>query len=290
MLLKNSSIISTICLLSILLLTKSFAQKTDISAEPLWMLILPGKISDSADQTLENKITDIVTDIAWESGRFEVFDRFDVRDLILRYHPDQFGYLPDSVVLAIGESIECDEALIVDILIFSQIGVPPVEDGEEEENHNVLEAIFDGLFSSDSEDYSDNIQTHLTVQFRNFDLIAGEEIDRYSISVSHTGGTKIESEEEALENFREVVFNEVRMIYQLVSEVLAVDGIDLDLRLGANIGITGNTLFEIIEPDRVDMSGDEELIYPGESAGLACVQSVSDTVNRALIMRANGEP
>ncbi len=287
MLSKKSLLFYTICLLYLILFTRSSAQKTDIaesdiSYQPLWMLILPGTISESVEQSLENEITDIVADFAWQAGRFEVFDRFDVRELLMKYHLDKFGYLPDSVVLALGESTDCDEALIVDLLRFSQIGVPPEED---EEDRNFLETIFDGLFSSDSEDYSDNIHTRLTVQFRNMDMVTGKEIDRFSVRVSHTGGTKPESEEKALEKFGEVVFNEVRMIYQLVSEVVAVDGVDLDLRLGSNLGITGNTLFEIIEPDRVKMAGDEEIIYPGKPAGLACVQSVGDTINRSLVIR-----
>ena len=290
MYLKKSTFLYTICLLFLILYTTGFAQEpdstqADISDQLLWMVILPGTISKSADQSLENEVTAIVADVAWESGRFEVFDRFDVKDLLIKYQPHPSGNLPDSVVLAIGDATECDEALLVDILIFSQIGIPPEDDDEEEEDRNFIESIIDGLFSSDSEDYSDNIHTRLTVQFRNLDIATGKEIDRFTIRVSHTGGTKPESEEKALENFRDVVFNEVRMIYQLVSGVIAVDGVNLDLRLGSNLGITGNTLFEIIEPGWVESAGDEEVVHPGKPAGLACVQSVSDTANRALVIR-----
>jgi hypothetical protein len=261
-----------------------FAQNQNVSSELLWILILPGAISESEDQAMENDITDRVVDIAWELGRFEVFDRYDVRDLLLKYHKAPYGSLPDSVVLTIGEEIKCDEALIIDILSFSQIGVPPEED-EEKEDRNFVESIFDGLFSSDSEDYSDNIHTRLTVQFRNIDLISGEEIDRFKVRVSHTGGTKPESKEEVLENFGDVVSNEVRMIYQLVSEVIDVDGVDLNLHLSSNVGITRNTLFEIIEPNQIKTEGEEEITSPGKSAGLVCVQSASDTVNQSLIIR-----
>ena len=293
---QKAPLFYTICLLLFILFTGSFAQNittsyftfSDISYEPLWMLILPGTILTHADQQLENEISDIVADIAWESGRFEVFDRFDVRDVLRKHYPVLFGNLPDSVILSIGDYTKCDEALIIDVVSFSQIGVPPSEDDEEEEDRNFLESIIDGLFGSDSEDYSDNIHTRLSVQFRNIDLITGKEIDRFSVRVSHTGGTKPESEAKTLRNFREVVFNEVRLLYQLVSEVIAVDGVDLDLRLGSNLGITGNTLFEIIEPDRVIMTDDEEVTTPGKSVGLVCVQSVSDSVNRSVIIRQWG--
>ncbi len=290
MLSKKSLLFYTICYLFLILFTKSFAQKTDIaeadtSYQPLWILILPGTISDSVEQSLENEITCIVADIAWQSGRLEVFDRFDVWELLMKYRIDKSGYLPDSVVLALGDSTQCDEALIVDLLEFSQIGVPPDEDEEEEDDRNILDTIIDGLFSSDSEDYSDNIQTSLSVQFRNIDLATGEEIDRFSVRVWHTGGTKPDSEEKALDKLSKVVFNEVRMIYQLGAEVIAVNGVDLDLGQSSNQGITGNTLFEIIEPEEVIMAGDEEVIYPGKTAGLAYVPSVGDTVNRSLVIR-----
>jgi hypothetical protein len=284
---KKIPLLYTICVLFQIISAQSFSQETDISSERLWMLILPGRITESADQKLENDIADIVVDVAWESGRFEVFDRYDVKDLLEKYNVDEFGSLPDSIILAIGEAADCDEALIIDLLSFSQIGVPPPED-EEEEDRNFLETIIDGLFSSDSEDYSDNIDTRLAVQFRNLDLYTGEEIDRFSIDVSHTGGTKPESEEAALEKFRDMVFNEVRMIYQLVSEVVAVDGMELDLRLGANLGLTGNTLFEIIEPDRINTEGEEEILYSGKPVGLACVENVSDSINHSHVIRQWG--
>jgi hypothetical protein len=275
------------CLLFLILFTKSFAQKTDIaeadsSYQPLWILILPGTISDSLEQSLEDEITRMVADIARQSGRLEVFDRFDVRELLMKYQLDEFRCLPDSIVLILADSTECDEALIIDLLGFSQIGVPP---DEEEEDHNILETVIDGLFSSDSGDYSDNIYTLLFVQFRNMDMATGEEIDRFSVRVSHTGGTKPDSEEKALDKLHDVVLNEIRMIYHLGSEVIAVDGVDLDLDLSSTQIITGNTLLEVSEPEEVIMASDEEVIYPGKPAGLAYIHSVGDTVIRSLVVR-----
>jgi hypothetical protein len=273
-----------ILLLLFLFSSSLVAQKSDISNEPLWLLVLPDKISDEKDQELENEISDIVVDIAVESGRFEVFDRYSVQKLLDEYPPALDGSLPDSVVQAIGDEIECDESLIVNVLSFSQIGVPP-EENEEEEDRSFIESIFDGIFSSDSDDYADNIESHLSVQFKNTNLINGEEIDKYVVSVSHTGGTKSESEEQTLKNFREVVFNEVRLLYELVSEITKVDGMDLEIRLGRNLGVTGSTYFEIIEPDRLISDSKNEISVPGRSVGLASVRSVSDTVNQSLLIR-----
>ncbi len=287
MIIKKTSLFPILYLLLFILFSQAIAQSEDsmnveILSQPLWILILPGTISDIKEHFIENGVSDIVVDIAWQLGRFEVFDRYDVWDLIKNYQLEKPGNLPDSAVFAIGDTIECDEALIIDVLNFSQVGVPSDDD---EDDRNFFESIIDGLFSSDSEDYSDNIQTDLSVQFRNIDLTTGNEIDRTSVSVSHTGGTQTESKEEVLENFSDVVLNEMRMIYQLVSEVTRIDGVDLDLYIGSNLGISNNTLFEIIEPEMIEKTGDEDLIYPGESVGLACVQSVRDTLNRSLVIR-----
>jgi hypothetical protein len=283
LILKRLSFIIIICLSPAVV-----AQNSDTSTDRLWLLILPGTISNATDKSLENEIADIVSDIAWESGRFEVFDRFGVRDLLVEYPPALDGSLPDSVILAIGDEIECDEALIVDVMSFKQIGVPPEEDEAEKNEKSFIASLFDGLFSGTSDDYSDNINTRLTVQLRNIDLINGEEIDRFHVQVSYTGGTKADSEEKALEDFQEVVSNEVRMIYQLISEVTSVDGLDLNLRLGSNLGVNRSTYFEIIEPNQIKSKDDEEITSPGKSVGLARVQDVSDTLNHSLIIRQWG--
>jgi hypothetical protein len=291
MILKKSPLFYILYFLLIFLITKSIAQKTPIaepefSSQPLCLLILPGTTSEFADQSLQNEITDLVADIAWETGRFDVFDRIDVDHLLEKSHLDKAGTFSDSVIMALGDSVQCDEVLMVDLKEFSQVGVPPRE--EEEEDRNFFETIIEGLFGTDSKDYSDNIHTRLSVQFRNIDLITGNEIDQFLINVSYTGGDKSESEEKALQKYSEVVFNEVCLMYQLVSEVIAVDRADLDLSLGRNLGVTGNTVFEIISPYRVENSGDEEIVYPGEPAGLACVQSIGDTISRSRLIRQWG--
>jgi hypothetical protein len=42
-------------------------------------------ISDSVEQSLEDEIASMVNDIARQSGRLEVFDRFDVWELLMKY-------------------------------------------------------------------------------------------------------------------------------------------------------------------------------------------------------------
>ena len=55
---KITILISTI-ILSSMYPTQVIAQNSDISSEPLWMLILPGTVSKSDDQARENEITEI---------------------------------------------------------------------------------------------------------------------------------------------------------------------------------------------------------------------------------------
>ena len=87
---KKTPLFYRITLLFFILFVNSFAQKTYISSVPLWMLILPGHYLHDPPPQVQNLITDIVVDIAWESGRFEVFDRFDVREELRKHHPLPF--------------------------------------------------------------------------------------------------------------------------------------------------------------------------------------------------------
>ncbi len=285
----RSSLSIKICFLLFIFILKINAQqpepaKSNITEQRLWMLILPGTYFPPLESPLEQTLAGIVADIAWESGRFEVFDWYEARKYIKINDSRKSQFLQVSDIINAGDSLDCDEVLIIDLVNFTQVGVPPAED-DEEEDRNILEQIVDGIFSSDSDDYSDNIYTRIEVQFRNIDLLSKKELDRFKVNVSHTGGNKAESEEQAVQNFKSAVNNELRMLYQLVSEVVAVDGTDLSMKLGSNLGISRNTLFEITEPDVIKKVGDDEVFVPGEPVGIVCVGSVGDTVNKSLVLR-----
>jgi len=286
MMFKIALIFYTIIFLIPVVGIRVFAQtedslNTDKPYQPLWILTLPGTISESKEQAVENEVCDIVTDIAWRLGHFEIFDRYDVWDLLQDSPLDTSGNLPDSTILSIGDSVYCDEAIIVDILEFSQMEVP-LSDGKDS---NFFISIFKGLSSRDSSDFSDNIETQLSVQFRILDLTNGSELDHDAINVSHTGGDLLKSQKETLDKFREAMYMELRKIYQLESEVITIAGLGVDLSIGADRGITKNTLFKITEPDSIEIIGNSEVIKAGTDVGLASVQNVGDSVNHSLLVR-----
>jgi hypothetical protein len=280
--------------LSVCLICISFL-RTNIAAQPadsitnvttdqdLWILIVPGIISPSAEGLLESQLADIVSDVAWQTGRFEVFTRYDAREFLPNYRGTTGRMLRLDDIYTAADSLLCDETLIVELRRFKQVGVPPAED-EDEEDTGFFQQLIDGLLSSD-DDYSDNIYSQLSVRLINGNAVTRKEIDRFEIDVSYTGGDKAESKKEVIKQFRTAVRNELHLMYQLVSEVLQVDGAALSLRLGRNLGLAKHTQFEITQPDIIRTKDSLTTFYPGKTVGLASVHSVADTAAQALIIR-----
>lgn len=255
-------------LLCLVFSVNGYAWQTETAPEPLWLLILPGTITPIAEKNLGNKVTDLVAETAVLSGGLVVFDRFGVADLLEKHLTNVRQALPDSVALAIGTEIECDELLILDILNFTQTGAPASNIG-----------------GQGALDYHKNVKTQLSVQFRFINLVTGEEVDRFPLSVSHTGGNKLQSENAALEKFLEVVSNEIQLIYQQMSEVEAVDGIDLELTRGSHHGLRKEMLVEIVQPTEIKVVDGEERLSPGKTVGLAYVENLDDSSNTSRLLR-----
>lgn len=267
--------------------TGAVSPDTTVSDKRLNLIILPAATHETINSPLNQDLADIIVDIAYQSGRFNIVSIDDVGEMSVEEKYSRNAYAGDSIIIRIGKEFGCDEALIIDAVNFSQVGVPPSEtDDEEEEDRNILEQIIDGLLSGDSdEDFSYNIQTILSVNIRNIDLHTGEYFDDINLTVSHTGGDLKDSRGNAFNKFRFLMENELLMVYQLVSEVIAIDGNDIQIRLGKNLGIRKRTLFEIFEPDKIRIVEGEEITTPGRSVGLACVEQVRDTLNLSRVVR-----
>jgi hypothetical protein len=258
--------------------------KSDISDDRKRIMIMSYINRELTDDAIEDEVTDVVIDIAFELDRFEIFTQYDVWNL-RGEEKIRSKLVDDSTIIDLKELLNCQEAIIVKILHFSQIGVPPEENQNEEEERNFIERMIDGIFSGNSDDYSDNIQTRLSVRIENMDIESGESLQEFDISVSHTGGTYAESREKTIRKFRKVSINKIKRLYQLNSEVIAVEGTKIDLYLGSNIGITDKTLFEILQPDSEKSVSGAQVTIPGKSAGLVCVKSLGNDRNRSQIIR-----
>ncbi len=187
------------------------------------------------------------------------------------------------------------ELILVNVLNFSQIGVAPEEqkkDDDDDDDSNffsqLVTGVVEGIFSGtpdEEEPYADNIQTQLSVEIRSIDIATGKSEDTFNISVAHTGGSRGVSRSKVVENFREALVTELRLLYTLSSQVITVEGNEALLFLGAEVGVKKNTLFEIKEPDTYKTLKDRRVTVPGRSAGLVCVSDLSSETNRSQIIR-----
>lgn len=291
MIAKQAFISAIIFTLSSFISPNLYAQEADslqsnISDKKKTVMILSSSNKGLADKYIEEEVTDVIINIANELNRFDIVTASDLWDHEYERAISNADLVNDSMIVNLKELIDCEEAVVVKVVHFSQKSVPPEEDEEEEEDRNFVEKIIDGIFSSGSDyDFSNNIQTQLSIKIENIDVVSGESIHDFDVSVSYTGGDYAESRKDALKELKEATSNKVKFMYQLISEVISVEGTDLYLFLGSNVGVTKNTLFEIIQPDRKKIVYDKEVTIPGNSAGLVCVNSFSREGNQSRIIR-----
>ncbi len=267
-----------------------------ITAERMRILILPAKDDTSQEFSIDEEVTGVVANVAVQLGRFEVIDRRNLESILAEQALQQTGLVADSDLVELGKLAASDQAILVDVLNFHQVGVAPAEttndDDDEDEGGgfwgNLVAGVVEGIFSGEpetDEPYANNIQTQLSVEIRSTDIATGKSEKSFDITVSHTGGGRGVSRAKAIENFREALVTELRLLYALSSEVISVEGDEALLFLGAELGVGKNTLFEIKEPDTYKMIRGRQMTVPGRSAGLVCVSDLSSETNRSLIVR-----
>lgn len=267
-----------------------------ITAEKMRILILPAKVDTSRDFSIDKEATGVVASVAVQMGRFDVIDRTNLESILAEQALQQTGLVADSDLVELGKLASSDRAVIVSVLNFSQVGVPPEEQKSDDDNKgnfwdNLVSSVVEGIFSGDSETdepYANNIQTQLSVEIKSIDVASGKSLKSINFSVTNTGGGRGESRAKALDKFRDALFNELSGMYSLTSEVISVEGGDAILYLGAEVGVRENSLFEIREPDKLKTIRDRQITIPGRSKGLVCVTDLSRETNRSQILRRWG--
>jgi hypothetical protein len=266
----------------------------DITSDKMRVLILPGSSDTSQTFSIDKEVTGAVASVAVQMGRFEVIDRTNLESILAEKALQQTGLVADSDIVELGKLASSERAITVNVLNFSQAGIPPAEDTydkDEEDSDfwsNLVTSVVEGIFSGEAESdepFANNIQTQLAVEIKSIDITTGKSEKSMHISVSHTGGPRGDSRARTIEKFREALYNELCKMYSLFSEVISVEGNEAILFLGAEVGVKENTLFEIREPDVFKMIRDRQVTVPGRSKGMVCVTDLSSETNRSQIIR-----
>ena len=260
--------------------------KKHITAKKMRLLILPSE--STSGESIDRQVAGVIISCATELGRFDIIDRNNL-DKILEEHALQLsGAIDDSMAINIGRIATARQAIVTDVLAFSQRGVPPSNETEKEEDKSLLEEIITGILlggSDEEEKYPNNIQTYLSVQIRMIDIETGRSLESADINLEHTGGNRGASRNEVINELRRKTTRELKELYMLSSEVISVESTEVLLYLGSGVGVKKGTLFELVSPERKKIYEDETIIIPGRSAGIVCVNDISGESNRSTLLR-----
>ncbi|UCD37302.1 MAG: hypothetical protein JSW54_10775 [Fidelibacterota bacterium] len=274
----------------------------ELTLEKKRVLILPTDIDEEDTHSIDKEVTATIASLAVRLGRFEVIDRNNLRSILAEQDLVLLGLVDDSSAVAMGKIAAAREALLVEVLGFSQKGVRPESDRDEDDDDSgvvgtIVKDLVRGIVEiatikarekkgKDEELYPGNIQTALTVEVRSLDVETGEALYSFVVGASHTGGSKGKSRAETMKQFRRLATKELKAYYLLHSQVLDSQGDEVLLLLGSDVGIRRNMVFTISEPDRMETFGDKEIAIPGRMAGYAVVSDVSRDSNRSVVTRA----
>ena len=267
-----------------------------VTTEKKRLLILPTGAVEDDSYTIDQEVTGAIAGLAVQLGRFEIIDRNNLVRILNEQDLYLLGLVDDSAAISLGEIAAAKEALLITVLDFTQRGVPPPKDDDDDEDESLRAAIVKGLFvgliaiigkkdEEEKDPYPHNIQTQLSVEVRNLDVETGETLYSFYVDASHTGGTAGRSRAKAMASLRRQVKAELRAFYLLSSRVLAVQGNELILLLGEEMGLRRGMLFEIQEPDREETFDDRTVTIPGRPAGYAAVKDLSPESSRAVVVR-----
>ena len=265
----------------------------EITMEQKKLIILS---SENKESKISKKITQIASSTATQLDRYIVIDRSQLENILKEQKLQHSGVVDQEQAIEIGKIAAANEALLIKVHNFGQKGVPTEKQKEKKENgepktgligwvvKEVLKAGIDKGMEN-VERYPNNIQTVIDGEMSLINIETNQSMASFNIYADYTGGVKAKSLSRALKQIRNQVNINLKNLYQLSSEVLEVQGNDVTLFLGKNMGVNAGTIFEIISRDEKKTVRDREIIIPGKSIGLVEVESVSIDASKGRILR-----
>ena len=268
------------------------AQKNqpEITSQKRPLIILPAEQGDDAT-SIHYQLVEIVAAEASQLGRYNVFNRQDLKKIFEEQALYMAGIINDSSIIEFGEIAGAKEAMLIKLIQFDQRGIPKTDEKEEETNFfDVIVAIVDASATKEKgEPHPDNIQTVLAFSIKTIDVETGQTLNSHYISAEHTGGGRGKSLKTTLRQARRKLSVKLRQMYKLTSQVLESDRKEIMLVLGEDMGVKKGTIFEISSLDETKIFGDRKIVVPGKSVALVRVLELSKDANRSQIVRRWGK-
>jgi len=258
------------------------------------LLIIPSGFKKYESNSIEVEISAYVTSLAVNLGRYEVIDRNALESLMEEQRFQLSGLVNDSMIVEIGNIAAAEEGLMIDVLTYSQEGVPPAKDDDENDDDadgsflgelgKALGKGIIGLFrrgSDEEEKYANNIQTILSVSLKKVNIETGKVLQSATINVDHTGGNRGKSRKKTFKKFKKAALYELKNFYLLTMIVTKMDDGKIFIPGGYEIGVKKGMLFEIIRPGKkVEIKG-KTFTFEGERIGFLEANKILDDGNIA---------
>ncbi|MEA1881810.1 MAG: hypothetical protein U9N31_05355, partial [Candidatus Marinimicrobia bacterium] len=138
------------------------------------------------------------------------------------------------------------------------------------------------------EPYANNMETIIHADIILLDVETGQTLNTFPIGAMHTGGSRGKSLSKALSIIRMNVSRSLRELYTITSEVLDVQGSEVTMYLGSDLGVKRGIVYEISRLDKKKKLRDRDVTIPGRSVGLVRIDRVSDDASMGTIVRKWG--
>ena len=272
----------------------------DLTLEKKPIIILPSKDVNNPE-SIGNKITSILSQKATDLGRFEIIDRRLINSILEEQRLQNSGLFNEDQIVQIGELASAKEAFIVNIFEYTQKGVPKrkkkeKKDDDKEETLStwVVKTMVTATAKAITEEsrkreqnieLENNINTIINGEIRMIDIASGISKNTFHFGSQFTGGNRNHSLNRALFYASLQIGKKLRSFYSLTSEVISVDGYEIDLLTGKDLGVKKGVLFEIASIDKEKIYKNRLVKIPGKTRALARVSDVGPNASRAKIIR-----
>ncbi len=285
-----------------LILCQLIDQQLTIKKKPI--IILPNQqINDPT--SIGNILTGIVAQKAIEIGRFEVIDRRLIDSILKEQRFQLSGIINQNQIIKAGELASAEEAFIINIIEFGQKGVPkiiqPKQKGEthKDRDENLSSWVIKTLVRAKAKqieenaksefvrrtELENNIQTIISAEVRIINISTGVSKNSIQVNSRYTGGNKNASLNYVLQDLRWKISRKLRGLYSLTSEIMQVNGNEITMLTGKDLGVKKGALFEIASIDKEKFYKERLVKIPGKTRALVSITNVGPNASEAKIIR-----
>jgi len=252
--------------------------ESELIIHKLRLPVPPSKDNKSKYYSLDDEVAIILTQAVRELRLYDIIVGIYFDSTLKK----QDSTITDEMIVNFKELERFTEAIVIVATDIFQQGVPRDEDEAyfPLETPNLVEKS-----KRSKDEYSENIQTQLSVIAQIVNTTTGESLGTLELEVIHAGGSFKKSKAKTMKLLKKKALTEFKSIYWFSADVITTKTGKTGLPIGMSSGIRKGMIFQLIEPDRMWTIDDEEYFVPGSSAAIATVVDTSTDSSGLRILR-----